>query len=326
MAATAKTDQRVVLVTGASTGIGLALARQLAAGSWRVVLTARASSLHRLTEAGLRESERVLFRPLDVVDYGQAEAVIAEIEARWGGVDVLINNAAICYRAVMEHLCDHHEQEQFAVNYLGPLHLIRAVLPGMRARRSGRIINLSSVGGMMAMPTMGGYSASKFALEGASEALWYELKPWGIHLTLIEPGFVNSDSFLNARFTDLSRASYEGRICAYSPYYNNMMRFISRMMRFSPTTPDKVARLIVKVMCRRRPPLRRPATLDAHFFALLRRLLPQRLYHLVLYRGLPRIGSWVPRHITPQEDAAPCAPCEAQGQGAEVPAAASTDP
>lgn len=289
-----KKDRRLVLLTGASTGIGLALAQRLAAGPWRVVLTARESSLPRLTEAGLKESDRVWFRPLDVTNGDEANDLVEEIENRWGAVDVLINNAAICYRAVMEHLCDFHEEEQFATNYLGPLHLIRCVLPAMRHQRSGQIINMSSVGGMMAMPTMGGYSASKFALEGASEALWYELKPWGIRVTLIEPGFVNSDSFLNAKFTDQSREAYANVGTDYHPYYEHLIAFITQMMRHSPTTADGVARKVLKVMHMKRPPLRYPGTWDARFFSLLRRLLPQRLYNAVLYHSLPHISEWVP--------------------------------
>lgn len=285
---------RVVLVTGATTGIGLALAKVMLRGDWRLVLTASEASLTRFKQRGIVENERLWVRALDVTKPEQANALIAEIESLWQGVDVLINNAGICYRAVIEHLRGENEEHQLRVNYLGPFHLIRLVLPGMRARRSGHIINLSSVGGMMAMPTMGAYSASKFALEGASEALWYELKPWGIHVTLIEPGFVHSHSFENALFTRQSRDSFEHAGTPYHAYYAGMMGLISRLMRGSATTPDDIARKILKTINRKRPPLRLPATRDAVFFHLLRRLLPMRLYHWVLYQGLPGIKSWVP--------------------------------
>jgi len=286
-------DRRVVLLTGATTGIGLALANALLATDMRLVLTARADSMPRFERLGIREGERVMLRALDVSDGDQANRVFEAVVARWGGVDVLINNAAISYRAVMEHLTDADEEEQFQVNYLGPLHLIRLVLPGMRARRRGHIVNLSSVGGMMAMPTMGGYSASKFALEGASEALWYECRPWGVRVVLVEPGFVRSDSFRNARFSKQSQRAYSDGGDPYHRYYANMIGFIERMMRRSPTTPQDIARRILRILKRKRPPLRVFATWDAFFFSFLRRALPKRLYHVVLYRFLPRIGEWV---------------------------------
>ncbi len=286
-------DERVVLITGASTGIGLALAKTLVPTAYRLVLTARASSLHRFEKEGVNPSDRVWLRPLDVTKPQEGDAVVAEVQEKWGGVDVLINNAGVAYRAVIEHLEDRDEEDQFHINYLGALHLIRLVLPHMRAKRRGRIINLSSVDGMMAMPTMGGYSASKFALEGASEALWYELKPWGIHVSLIEPGFVHSNSFQNALFTSASRKSYSDPGDAYHRYYSHLIRFIEKMMHLTPTTPERIAKRIAFVITRRNPPLRVSATWDAVFFLLLRRLLPQRFYHWFLYRTLPGIGGWV---------------------------------
>ncbi len=289
-------DQRVVLTTGATTGIGLALARALSTTEMRLVLTARERSLPRFAQAGIHESERVMIRALDVVEVAQANRVFAEVRERWGGVDVLVNNAAVSYRSVMEHLADEDEELQFHTNYLGPLHLIRLALPDMRKNRSGHIINLSSVGGMMAMPTMGGYSASKFALEGASEALWYECRPWGVRVTLVEPGFVHSNSFRNARYSEKGRRAFESADDPYHRYYTSMIGFIARMMRLSPTTPEHIARRIIRVMNQKRPPLRVAVTWDAVFFSFLRRLLPKRIYHYTLYRGLPDIREWAPKN------------------------------
>ncbi|CAM2068976.1 SDR family oxidoreductase [Sulfidibacter corallicola] len=297
-------DTRVVLVTGASTGIGLALARVLLSTSFRLVLTARAESLQRFVSAGIQENERIRIRPLDLTQPLEADLLIEEIDRDWGGVDILVNNAGICYRAVVEHLSGADEQHQLTVNFMGPMHLIRLVLPSMRARRRGHIINLSSVGGMMAMPTMGAYSASKFALEGVSEALWYEMRPWGVHVTLIEPGFVHSSSFENALFTQRSRAAFEDPSQDYHPYYTNMIDMITKLMYGSPTTPEDIARRILRLMRRRNPPLRVAATLDAHLFALLRRLLPSRLYHWILLLGLPKRRRWVAKlpNAAPSQD------------------------
>jgi NADP-dependent 3-hydroxy acid dehydrogenase YdfG len=282
----------VVLVTGASTGLGLATARALSKEACRLVLTARAASLPRLAAAGFRESDRLLLRPMDVGDQAQREATIAELYERWGGVDVLINNAGIAYRSVVEHWDAAAWNEIMEVDVRAAIELTRLVLPGMRSRQSGRILNVSSVGGMMAMPTMSLYSAAKFALEGATEALWYEVRPWGIRVSLIEPGFIRSESFRNTRFTQrsFSAAMHDGD--PYHSQYLHMAKFIERMMERAVATPELVARCMLRTLRRRRPPLRVYATPDAHIFALLRRLIPRGLYHAVLYRSLPHVRAW----------------------------------
>jgi len=285
-------DRRTVLVTGASTGLGLALALRLLDTDHRLILTARAGSLHRFAEAGIIEGERVHVRALNVIEPAQRHAVIEEINDTWGGVDVLVNNAGVMYRAVLEHVSDAERIAQMDVNYLAPMDLIRLVLPRMREKRAGRILNVSSVGGMMAMPTMAVYSASKFALEGATEALYYEVRPWNIRVSLIQPGFIHSEAYQKVQFTADSSHARDDVRAAYHAHYEHMGPFIARLMRLSRATPDKVARVVVKTIHKRHPPLRVPATFDAHVFAWLRRLLSRRLYHWVLYRSLPEVRSW----------------------------------
>ncbi len=284
---------RVVLVTGASTGIGLALARQLQRSNFRTVITARKSSLVRFSKEGLTEADNFLIRPLNVTDFESQKPVIDEIEAAWGGVDVLVNNAGISFRSVVEHMTPEDEMEQLRVNYFGPMHLTRLVLPSMRKKRRGHIINVSSVGGMMAMPTMGSYSASKFALEGASEALWYEMRSWGINVSLVAPGFIHSNSFTNVRFTERSHDALSNQSSPYYYYYQHMSRMIAKMMNGAWATPDNIAARIIKVMNQDKPPLRIPATIDAWVFHILRRILPRYVYHHLLYRCLPHIQKWV---------------------------------
>ena len=287
-------EGEVVLVTGASIGLGLAIARALLKTERRLILTARASSLSRFAEVGILESERVWLRALDVTVAAQREAIVAEAAERWGGIDVLINNAGISYRSVVEHVQEEERLAQMGINFRAPMELTRLVLPGMRARRYGRIINISSVGGMMAMPTMAVYSASKFALEGASESLWYEVRPWGISVTLVEPGFIRSSSFENVRLTQLSAHSRTTQSDPYHAHYACMEPFIARMMGLSLVTPERIARRVLRLMSSPRPPLRVSATPDAMVFDLLRRFLPRRLYHWILYRNLPRIRTWGP--------------------------------
>lgn len=284
---------RVVLVTGASTGIGLALVTQLKSLAYHVVATARASSLHRFTKQGLKETESFLIRPLDVTNFNEQEILVKEVNERWGGVDVLVNNAGVSYRSVIEHVSSEEDQEQFAINYFGPMNLIRLVLPSMRQKRNGMIINISSVGGMMAMPTMGIYSGSKFALEGASEALWYEMRPWNIRVCLIEPGFIHSDSFLAVRWSKLGKQAANDPFSTYHAYYLHMGCMIAKLMRNAIATPESIAKKIIQVTEQTNPPLRVPATFDAWGFLWLRRLLPRKAYHQFLYHFLPKIKQWV---------------------------------
>ena len=286
--------QEVVLVTGASIGLGLAIAQVLLGTSRRLILTARASSMARFAEVGIVESQRVWLRVLDVTDPQQRQAIIDEACERWDGVDVLINNAGISYRSVVEHVQEEERLAQMGINFRAPMELTRLVLPKMRARRYGRIINISSVGGMMAMPTMAVYSASKFALEGASESLWYEARPWGIFVTLVEPGFIHSSSFQKVRLTEMSARSRASESDPYHTHYACMEPFVARMMGLSPSTPKRIAQRVLAIMESRSPPLRASVTPDAMVFDLIRRFLPRRLYHWILYTSLPRIKTWGP--------------------------------
>ena len=285
----------VILITGCGSGIGLALAELLEAQlGYRIVVTARAHSIPAL-RVRFPETDRFTVRALDVKVESQREGLVADVASTWGGVNILINNAGVSYRAVVEHMSDSEEQNQFDVNYFGPVGLIRAVLPGMRQVGRGKIINVSSVSGRLAMPTMGSYSASKYALEGLSEALWYEMRPFGINVTLIQPGFVRSNSFLKVRHAVLAapERSVDG---LYGDYYANMTPFIERLMNLSLTTPQQIARRILKVIHTRNPPLWIPTTLDAMTFYYLRRFLPRKFLLPFLFAALPRVREWGRRH------------------------------
>jgi short-subunit dehydrogenase len=285
----------VVLITGASTGLGLALSHLLLAKTeYRLVLTAREKSLHRFEDAEIVASDRVMIAPLDVRGMQAREDVIAKVAERWGGVDVLINNAGIAYRSVVEHAHEEDRLAQLDINFRSPMELVRLVLPYMRHQRYGRIITVSSVGGMMAMPTMAIYSASKFAVEAATESLWYEVRPWKIRVSLIEPGFIHSGSFRNTRWTPDSSTSFSEDSDPYHEHYARMGPFIARMMGQSFATHERVAAKILKTMRRNDPPLRVLATIDAHAFSILRRILPRWMYHRALYYSLPGVLSWGP--------------------------------
>ncbi len=280
-----------LVITGASSGIGLALAKKLATltDRYRIVLSAREQSMPALKKLihGLGIDHRIL----ELTDPKSCEDFMNGILADYGGIDVLINNAGISYRTVVEHLDHDEEAKQMRTNFFGPLQLIRMALPYMRSQHYGRIINVSSVGGMMAMPTMGIYSASKFALEGLSESLWYEMRPWGIHVSLVQPGFVRSDSFRHVLLSRHAQHAIDNKD-AYYNYYLHMGKFIERLMKKATATPEKVADKIIDLLDSKSPALRSSVGLDAHFFGLLRRWLPRGIYHRLLYALLPGIHRW----------------------------------
>ena len=256
----------VVLITGCASGIGHALARRLCAcPEYRVVLTAREGPSFARLGADFCESESCYLHPLDVTEPASRTRLLHAVEARWGPVDILINNAGISYRAVVEHMTEEDERRQMATNYFGPLGLIRAVIPAMRERGRGKIINISSVSGMLAMPTMASYSASKYALEGASEALWYELRPFGVNISLVQPGFIHSRSFQNVYYSRHSAPDtwHEG---PYSGFYRSMAPFVEKLMDRARATPETIAERVLSVIRQQDPPLWVPATIDAYAF------------------------------------------------------------
>jgi len=174
------------IITGASGGLGTALALDLLDRGHMVIGTARDPG--RLASLAERYPDRFHAMPLDLADLDAAPAFVRAAEDRAGPVDVLVNNVGQTYFSAVEEGEDAAVRSLFEANFFGPVALARAVLPGMRARRSGTIVNLSSVSGLVAFPGMGYYSASKFALEGLTEALWQEVEPLGLRVMLVEPG------------------------------------------------------------------------------------------------------------------------------------------
>ena len=285
--------RKVVLVTGASVGLGLELAKLLIEeDNFFLVLTARESSSERFKEAGILDKKNIWLREIDIENLTQIHHVIDEIQEKLGGVDILINNAGISERSTVEDSSNDYRQRQLDVNYLAPFELITRVLPNMRENRDGQIINVSSVGGFMAMPTMSAYSASKFALEAASESLWYEMKPWGIRVTLVVPGFINSLGPLNTTGTDGSRTSEGWSGEAYFQQYKGMNSLIDYSMKATFATNETIAKQIAKLLVTKNPPLRVNVTLDAKLFFWLRKILPPTMYHFILYKLLPNISKW----------------------------------
>ena len=183
------TEPPVWFITGCSTGFGLELARQAIEHGYRTVMTARDPS----PLEGYGVTDNVLVLKLDVTQPAQVAAAIQAAQARFGGIDVLVNNAGIGYFAAIEEGEEAEVRKMFEVNVFGLTAMIQAALPGMRKRRSGCIVNFSSLAGIRGMPALGQYNATKFAVEGLSEALRREVEPLGIRVMVVEPSGFQTD-------------------------------------------------------------------------------------------------------------------------------------
>jgi len=187
-------EERTVLITGASSGIGAATARWLARQGMRVVLTARRQDrLEALAHEIRARGGTALVIPADLTNPSDRQALVRRVEETWGPVEVLINNAGFGYYGTVEETPWEVIERMFTVNILAMIHLVQLVLPGMRRRGRGHIINIASVAGYISAPPLTVYSATKFAVVGFSEGLRRELEPHGIHVTVISPGPVRTE-------------------------------------------------------------------------------------------------------------------------------------
>jgi NAD(P)-dependent dehydrogenase (short-subunit alcohol dehydrogenase family) len=182
---------RLLLITGASSGFGRALAQQALLAGHRVVGTVRNETARHAFET--LAPGRALGRLLDVTDTAAINALVTDIETNVGSIDVLVNNAGYGHEGILEESTLAELRHQFEVNVFGPAALIKAVLPHMRTRRRGHILNITSMGGFITLPGIAWYCGSKFALEGISEVLGKEVAPFGIHVTAVAPGSFRTD-------------------------------------------------------------------------------------------------------------------------------------
>ena len=252
-------DKRVALVTGASSGIGRSCAELLAARGLRVYGASRLPQPHAAFES-LR---------MDVRKDASVDGAVAEIINREGRLDVVVNNAGIAIAGAVEDTSVEEAKDQFEVNFFGVLRVCRSVLPILREQRSGCIVNIGSIGGLVAIPYQGLYSASKFALEGLSESLRMEVRRFGVHVVLIEPGDHRTSITQNRRSTAASRSS---RV-----YQDRFDRAIARMAADEQggTDPGATARLLFRIINRSRPRLRYTVGPAAERGAVwLKRLMP----------------------------------------------------
>ena len=245
----------VWLITGCSSGLGHALASAVLHRGHRVVLTARNTApMQALANAF---PETALVCALDITKPQQIASVVSQAEFHFGSIDVLVNNAGVSYLAAVEEGEEEAIRGQFETNFFGAAALIRTVLPGMRERKHGTIVNVSSVAGFVSFAGMGYYAASKFALEGLTEALWQELEPLGIKVLLIEPG--------GFRTGMVKRNWFSQQIAAYSNTSGAFRTFVQNAGdELYPGDPTRAADVIVRMVEAEKSPHRIVLGRDAH--------------------------------------------------------------
>jgi NAD(P)-dependent dehydrogenase (short-subunit alcohol dehydrogenase family) len=239
----------VYFITGAARGFGAEIVARALAGGHQVVATARDTRpiIQRFPAGG----EALLAIAVDVTDQEQIEAAVQAAASRFGRIDVLINNAGRGLLGAVEEASDAAVRSVYDTNVFGPLGVLRAVLPTMRAQRHGRIINLSSIGGFTGSAGWGIYCSTKFAVEGFSEALAIELAPLGIFVTIVEPGYFRTD------FLDASSLHAEATVIGdYADTAGAMRRRAGELNHQQPGDPARAAEAIITIAESDAPPLR----------------------------------------------------------------------
>ncbi|MFC9352014.1 oxidoreductase [Arthrobacter sp. NPDC057013] len=234
------------LITGCSTGLGRALAQAVLAHGHNAVVTAR--NVNAVKDIAADYPDTALALPLDVTDKEQISSAVQQAQARFGGIDVLVNNAGYGYRAAVEEADDADIRQLFDTNLFGAVDMIKAVLPDMRAKRAGTILNISSIGARISPAGSGYYSATKAALEGLSGSLHKELQPLGISVTAIEPGAFRTD-FAGRSLTQSATA-----IPDYAETAGKRRKEHDTIHGTQPGDPVKAAEAIIAVVESPTPP------------------------------------------------------------------------
>ncbi|HSZ06253.1 MAG TPA: oxidoreductase [Solirubrobacteraceae bacterium] len=278
---------KAVLVTGCSSGIGRASALRLARSGWTVYASARRpETIAALGEAGCRTLA------LDVTDEDSMRAAVETVEQAEGAVGVLINNAGYSQSGAIETVPMDAVRRQFETNVFGLVRLTQLVLPKMRARRWGKIVNVGSMGGRLTFPGAGHYHATKHALEALSDALRFELRGFGIDVILLEPGLITTE------FGEAASASMAGLEDSREDPYAHFNATVAAVtagayegpMRLLGAGPERVAKVIERALARRHPPARITITPSAKLSIATRRLLGDRAWDAAMRAQFPQPG------------------------------------
>ena len=243
----ADSNAPVWLITGCSTGFGRELARALLARGYRVVATARNPESIEELVAG-HEGRAIALR-LDVTNPAEIDAAVRQAEKVFGRIDVLVNNAGIGYFGAIEESEEAEVRRMFEINVFGLARMTQAVLPGMRKRRSGHVVNIASIGGIRAFPAVGFYNATKFAVVGLSEALSLEVAPLGIKVTIVEPSGFRTD------WAGRSANEVKQQIADYAETAGKNQATLRGYSGKQPGDPVKAAEAIIKAVESPEPPL-----------------------------------------------------------------------
>ncbi|WP_313333548.1 oxidoreductase [Sphingobium yanoikuyae] len=241
-------------ITGASRGFGALVAEAALAQGDAVVATARDP---KAITARFGVHPNLLAVALDVTDEAQARGAVEAAIARFGTIDILLNNAGFGLMGAVEEASPAEIEAVYRTNVFGLLSVTRAVLPHMRARRSGRVLNISSIGGYRSAAGFGVYCSAKFAVEGLSEALHDELAPLGIHVTVVEPGYFRTD-FLDASSLSVSPAVIED----YAPTAGAVRKAATELSHNQPGDPSRLAAVLLRFAVVENPPVRLPLGSD----------------------------------------------------------------
>ncbi|HTJ46254.1 MAG TPA: SDR family oxidoreductase [Kofleriaceae bacterium] len=275
------TTSKTILITGATAGIGRTTALHLASRGHRVIASGRKSDqLASLREEAQKAGASIDTVLLDVTRAESIELAVSEVDRITGGrgVDVLVNNAGYGLVGPLSEVTDADLRKQYDTNVFGLMAVTRAFLPAMRERRSGRIVNVSSMGGRMTFPFMGAYNSTKYAVESLSDALRAELQPFGIQVSLIEPGVIRTNfADTSMTFVDQYKDSpYKGAIAK--------AQRMRDLMEKTASGPQVIAKAIRKAVERRRPAARYVAPFSTWFALLIKVLLPTRAWDWTMRR------------------------------------------
>jgi NAD(P)-dependent dehydrogenase (short-subunit alcohol dehydrogenase family) len=249
------TDKKVWFITGAGRGMGVDIATTALAAGNAVVATGR--NPDAVADA-VGEADDLLVVKLDVTSPADAEAAVQAAVDRFGGIDVLVNNAASFEAGFFEELKPEQIDRQLAVSLIGPMNVTRAVLPGMRMQRSGHIVTISSLAGLAGSPFGSAYAASKFGVDGWMESLAPEVEPFGIHTTVVNPGFFRTE-LLTKESTNYAPASIDD----YAERSAAMREFYESMNGKQGGDPAKLAQALLAIVDEEQPPFRFIAGADA---------------------------------------------------------------